>query len=227
MGKSVSKNNDEKYRGMKFNRLTIIGLEYVKEDYYGTTTAHWNWICRCDCGNIISVVPQLVRKGMTKSCGCLKRENTIRYNKKKKVKHGGRKDRLYHIWRGMKQRCYSETCKNYDQWGGRGISVCDEWKEDYGAFKDWALANGYSDDLSIDRIDVNGNYCPDNCRWATYEEQARNRRSNVFLEYDGKSMTIAEWAELYGISYNTLYRRIFYDGWAVERALTQPVKGTA
>lgn len=223
MGKSRSLNNDEKYRGMKFGRLTIIGFERIEQEYYNTRTARWNWICRCDCGNIISAVPSTVRNGHTQSCGCYKRDMTVEYNKKAKIVHGGRGDRLYHIWRGMKQRCHSETCKNYEQWGARGIAVCAEWREDYAAFRSWALSNGYSDDLSIDRIDVNGNYCPENCRWATATEQARNKRNNTYVEYLGVNKTIAEWADAQGIPYGSLYRRLFYDGWSVERALTEPI----
>lgn len=221
MGKSI--NNDENLRGQKFGRLTIIGFEKIKKPYGSTTTSTWNWICRCECGNIVSVIPGLVKNGHTTSCGCYKREKTIEYNKKAKVKHGGRSDRLYYIWRGMKERCYNKNNKNYPQWGGRGISICDEWINDYAVFRAWALKNGYDDSLSLDRIDVNSNYSPENCRWATYKEQARNKTNAVLLEYNGVKKPLAEWADDLGINYGTLYRRIFFDGWSVDRALSEPL----
>ena len=116
-------------------------------------------------------------------------------------------DRLRNIWRGMKRRCNNPKDTCYPRYGAKGISVCNEWLHDFSAFEQWSLANGYSDTLTIDRIDNNGNYCPENCRWITHDEQQRNRSNNVRVEHNGESKTISEWSRLLGISDKTLYGR--------------------
>ena len=122
--------------------------------------------------------------------------------------HSDTDTRLFNIWLSMKQRCEDQNSNNYCRYGGRGISVCEEWKTDYLAFKRWAEANGYSDKLTIDRIDVNGNYTPENCRWSTQKEQQRNRRNNIFLTVQCETHCLSEWAELTGIPYERLYYRV-------------------
>lgn len=211
--------SDEKWIGLKFNRLTVIAYERICR----YKTARINWIVRCDCGTLKSVSPYRVLNGNTKSCGCLKAENTAEYNKVAKKKHGGRKDRLYRIWHGMKQRCYSETCKDYPKWGGKGISICDEWKDDYAAFRDWSLSHGYADDLTIDRIDPSANYTPENCRWVDWSTQSANRRVVSRYNVGGSLKTLPELAEEYGIKYVTLYRRVKMGNWPIEKALNTPV----
>ena len=155
------------------------------------------WVCRCDCGNQVVVRQDQLTTGRTKSCGCYLREiqqtNLKRCQVKKPKKScasridGHNKTwnplkhqhpRLYRIWQGMKSRCYYPKNKCYHCYGGRGIKICDEWHHNFDAFANWALANGYNDSLSIDRVDVNGNYEPSNCRWATNEEQQRNKRKS-------------------------------------------------
>jgi hypothetical protein len=115
--------------------------------------------------------------------------------------------RLYNIWLKLKAKCYRITDDHYKWYGGRGITVCDEWKNDFKAFYDWAMSNGYADDLTIDRIDNNGNYCPSNCRWVDMKTQCNNRRSNILVTVDGKTLNIQQWSELTGIKYHTLYMR--------------------
>ena len=214
--------NDEQWRGVRINELTIIGFEHVKR----ARSWSWKWICRCSCGTIKSIVPYKVLSGNTTSCGCTKRDRIIEYNNTEKVKHGyargghgGKKNRLYTIWSGMKARCSNENLHDYPNYGGRGIKVCNEWANSFETFKDWANENGYREDLSLDRIDVNGNYCPENCKWATMYEQQRNRQHTEKFEYLGEKRTLAEISEMTGIYYNTLYNRIHYYGWDLENAV--------
>lgn len=131
--------------------------------------------------------------------------------------------RLGKILSGMKQRCYNPNNAKYPIYGGRGIKVCEEWKDNFLSFYEWAVLNGYRNDLSIDRIDSNGNYEPSNCRWATQKEQQNNRRTNHLLMYNGETKTVEGWAETTGIAPATIRKRIEY-GWSVEDALTMPVK---
>jgi len=133
--------------------------------------------------------------------------------------------RLYNIWSGMRKRCYNKLCREYVYYGGRGITICDQWKDSFDNFCIWSLSNGYTSELTIDRIDNDGNYSPDNCRWATRSEQQRNRRNNTIYDIDGKQMTAAECYEQYGINKNTFFSRLRI-GWGVEKALKTSRYGT-
>ena len=192
----------------KFGRLTVIRL--VGKSKNGDKI----WECKCDCGNIKNVTSSNL-KGKTKSCGCLKREL--------EVKHKMTGTKLYNTWTHMKSRCFNSNDKHYKDYGGRGITVCDEWKDNFQSFFDWSMSNGYADNLTIDRKNNNGNYSPENCAWSTNKEQQRNKRNTCYLTYKEKTQSASEWAEEYGISVKTLTRRI-RDGWSIEKALETPVK---
>lgn len=162
--------------------------------------------CICMCGNEVVDFASRIKNGTKLSCGCIKE------------KRSG--TRLYRIWKGMKSRCYNQNADHYDRYGGRGIVVCEEWKNDFVSFKLWAMYNGYQDDLTIDRIDNDGNYEPSNCRWVTMEQQGNNRKGNYIIEYNGESHTLSEWSKKTGIKVITLWDRINLLGWPIELALT-------
>ena len=202
----------------KFGRLTVIKKAGTAKD------RHIMWECRCDCGEIAIVISKSLKNGDTQSCGCLLKELIAKGGGA--YKHGktptkDKPNRIYGIWAGMLNRCNNPNNKNYAHYGGRGISVCDEWC-DYEIFHNWALANGYSDDLTIDRINVNDGYSPHNCRWATSKEQNSNKRSCRFLTHKGETHTISEWANIAGIAKWTLLYRL-KAGWDIAKALEQPV----
>lgn len=176
------------------------------------------WRCLCECGTIKDIPAKTLLNGTTQSCGCLQKERASEAN----GKHRMRKTRLYEIWYGIKRRCEDQNRKAYKDYGGRGITVCPEWRNRFETFRDWALASGYQDDLTIDRIDNDGNYEPGNCRWATMKEQQNNRRNNRSLTMNGETHTESEWARITGIKVATISARLKY-GWTIEKALTVEV----
>lgn len=184
--------------GETFERLTVM-REVGKNSRGGK-----KFLCKCQCGNEVVTLGADLRFGHVRSCGCLFKEVQLATV----TKHGMRYSRIYETWRGMKQRCYNEKKRSYKNYGGRGITVCDEWKNDFQAFYGWAMANGYSDELTIDRIDVDGNYEPSNCRWASTKIQANNKSTSRYIEAFGEIHTVAEWAELLGIKKSTIYSRL-------------------
>lgn len=197
--------------GQKFGRLTVI--EELPERKHGSRV----YRCKCDCGNIINARKDMLKNGNTRSCGCLQREKA-RDIAKAKSTHGKSKTRLYNIYYHIINRCYRKNEPNYENWGGRGIKVCNEWKDDFMTFHNWAIDNGYREGLSIDRIDNDKGYSPDNCRWTTNKQQSNNRRSNIFLEYEGKTQTIMQWSEELGNKYGTMIAR-YHAGWPAKEIL--------
>lgn len=190
--------------GARFGKWTVLELAEPLHDKRGYNVIRWK--CRCDCGTERDVIGTTLRSGKSQSCGCdVGRRATCA--KENFTTHGESKTRLYRIWAYMKKRCSNPNASNYKDYGARGISVCDEWME-FEPFREWALAHGYDDDLSIDRIDVNGNYCPDNCRWVDGVAQANNKRNSVRIAGLGETHTIAEWARLLNVDYKYLHKKI-------------------
>ena len=200
--------------GERFGRLVVI--ERAGTDASG----HTAWKCKCDCGNEKIARGSHLKVGYIKSCGCLVID-TLRDNS---TKHGLEHTRIYRIWQGMRLRCYNEKSNRFHRYGGRGITICDEWKNNIQSFYDWAMSSGYREDLTIDRIDNDKGYSPENCRWVTIKEQMNHTSKNRHMTINGVKKTIAEWAEESGMNYSTLYTRIITNGWSLERALTEPVK---
>ena len=200
--------------GQKFGRLTVIERA---EDYVSPNgVSEPRWLCRCNCGNSLAVRGSLLRSEQTRSCGCLMREKTRALGKMST--HGLSKTRLHKIWRGMKDRCFNPKNPSYPYYGNRKITVCDEWKQDFKSFYNWAMSNGYADNLSIDRIDSNKGYSPDNCRWTTIAIQNRNKRNLRYVSINGLTKTLAEWSRAYNVSTSIVYQRI-RNGWTPEEAL--------
>ena len=179
------------------------------------------WKMRCSCGEIFVAQPS-DSKGVCRKRAMIKlsEERTKHGEAPKKGKQNASK--LYSVWINMRSRCYNPKNKKYNDYGGRGISICSDW-DDFLNFKKWSLENGFEESLTIDRIDNNGNYSPENCRWINQKEQMRNTRVNHLLTYNGETKTMAEWSEITGIKYHTLKQRINKYGYSVERALTTPV----
>lgn len=205
--------------GCRFGRLVVL------ERAGSTKHKKALWRCICDCGNEKIACGSKMLKGETKSCGCILRENALLLGEKN-IKHGQRKNIIYHIWRGIKSRCFNKKDKNYNFYGAKGIKMCDEWNDSFQAFYDWALLNGYKEEtllsgkskFTIDRINNNGNYEPSNCRWVTYKEQARNRTNNLLITYENKTLTLAEWCEILQVPYNRTQHRL-YKGMPFEKAI--------
>lgn len=192
--------------GKKFGMLTAL---YRSENQNGRTM----WMCKCDCGNTKAVEAYALKNGNTRSCGCIPKLYP------NATKHGKCYTRLNRIWCGMKSRCNNTNDPHYKYYGAKGVKVCPEWENDFESFYKWSMEHGYTDSLTIERNNICGNYCPDNCRWATPKEQCNNRSTSRRIEYKGKLYTVAVLSEKFGIPYGTFYARI-KRGWSVEEAVT-------
>ena len=194
--------------GQRFGRWLVLN----KSEKYGY------FDCVCDCGTKRAVCGFALRKGQSQSCGCYMKEQTSKATRK----HGDSSTRIYKIWRTMLTRCETKSQTSYKHYGGRGIKVCPEWY-DYLTFKKWANETNYTDELTLDRIDVNGNYEPSNCRWVTQKIQANNTRANRIIVCGDISHTLAEWAEITHINAETIGYRLNH-GWDTHKALFTPVR---
>ena len=177
--------------GKRFGKLTVI--KRVKR----IDSKHVYWLCKCDCGKETMVRSQHLREGKINSCGCLVGE-----------KHSMRYTRLYRIYTNIKTRCYNEKSPNYSNYGGKGIKMCNEWEYSFTSFKTWSFANGYNDNLTIDRIDNNKGYFPENCRWVDKFVQANNKNNNIYYQFHGIKHTIGEWSRIIPINKKAVYRRL-------------------
>lgn len=200
--------------GQRFGRWTV--LECCGRSNDGQKV----YLCRCDCGTEKKIRSGNLRNGDTQSCGCLAAEKNAERSRKRLLVHGGCGTRLYRIWFDMRRRCGYEKSINWHLYGGRGIKVCEEWENNFVAFRDWALENGYSDELQLDRIDNDRNYEPGNCKWSSRVEQGNNRRTCVYVTIDGEKKTVVEWCRINGIVPGTAFARIKM-GWKPEEAVTK------
>lgn len=207
-------------KGERFGRLVVIKEVEPRQCKKGKVR---RFLCQCDCGNTTTVAINHLVSGETKSCGCYKKEPSLMAAKSQKYPKHMTSSRLYTIWNGIKSRCYVKASSSYKRYGAKGITMCDEWKNDFVSFYNWSIENGYADNLTIDRINGEGNYEPSNCRWASYTKQANNTKANVFLTLNGRTHTFAEWGRIVGIKSTTLQQRK-YAGWSDERTITIPVR---
>ena len=190
----------------KFGRLTA--LSRVKGS---------KWKCKCECGNIVYVRTNSLIQNYTLSCGCYHKDKLKEIN----ARHNLSNARIYHIWQNIKRRCYNQNYKYYSYYGKKGITMCDEWKSSFESFYEWSMSAGYSDKLTIDRINSNGNYEPNNCRLVTRKEQQNNISSNLNFTIDGKTKTLAQWCEIYNVPHERTRYRV-KNGWDILSALTTP-----
>lgn len=193
-------------KGMKFGKWNVI------ERNGKTNDNHIKWLCQCDCGNKSNVSSNDLISGKSKQC--------IKCAYESKKTHGLYKSKLYKIYHSMINRCNNKNEKEFNNYGGRGIKVCDEWQNNFLNFYNWAMTNGYADNLSIDRIDNNGNYCPENCRWATRKEQNCNTRRNRLYTHNGKNLTLTDWCRELKINYERTRSRLRL-GWNFEDAIKE------
>lgn len=200
--------------GKRFGRLVVSCLDLEMSEKTGRSC----WYCNCDCGGHRSVRGSSLKNNDCQSCGCIQDEIRSKRNKENAKYNGESKTRIYIIWSRMIVRCEKDWSSHKKDYKDRGIAVCEEW-HDFFNFKKWALNNNYNEDLSIDRIDNDGNYCPENCRWATPKEQMRNTRRTKNITYKGKTQCIAAWEEELGLPRNVIWSRL-NNNWSIEKALT-------
>ena len=205
--------------GKRFGKLTVISFSHKEK---GKSHDKYYWNCKCDCGKEVIKERANLVGGRSTNCGCVRHE--ILSNKQKT--HGLSNHPLYNVWRGIKKRCYLKSNSSYKHYGGKGIIVCDEWlgKDGFYSFYQWAMSNGYKENLQIDRIDFKGNYEPSNCRFVDPIIQQNNKSNIHLIQFNGESHSIGEWGRLLGVERDTLWKRINKYGWSIEKALSTPVE---
>ena len=194
--------------GRRFGKLTVI--KRVENKITNNGQIKVQFLCKCDCGKETIVLSNSLKSGLTKSCGCIYRTHNMTNSK------------IYNVWQSIKTRCFNKNSKSYKEYGGRGIKMCEEWLHEFQAFYNWAIENGYKDGLTIDRIDNNGNYTKENCRWVTMKEQSNNKRTSKYITYNNETHTMAEWSYKLGGSKDLISKRLA-SGWSIEKALTTSV----
>lgn len=210
MSKPYTKEFLQSFVGKKVHSLTVLDIIDDKENRQNGQS-RYRFLCKCDCGNTTTLMPYQVAKGTIKTCGC--QNGRIQNRDCLPAK-------LFAVWHNMIAKCENPKSAKYYMYGARGIEVCKEW-HDYLLFREWALANGYNEGLSIDRIDNNGNYEPANCRWTTMKVQSLNKRSTIFITYKGETKTLMEWCEVLSLPYPIIYNR-YYKWKDGVKALTYP-----
>ena len=208
--------NLKDYVGERFGRLIVI--KRAENNKFNQV----QWLCKCDCGNEKIVSANNLRNKQTRSCGCLKKEQD--YINIAHIKHNKSNTRLYSIWKGMKNRCNSVKGKRHKFYYDKGIKVCDEWQKDFINFYNWAIQNGYKENLTIDRINNDGNYEPNNCRWATITEQNNNQSKNIKIKYNNNIYSIKEFCNKFDIKRGTLDYRLKCN-WSIEKIINTPIQG--
>lgn len=212
--------------GNKYGKLTV---KEMLPKYKQNKSGRWltYCLCDCDCGSSgVIVAANKLKARHTQSCGCLQKDRSLKSLLERSTTHGMSETKLYAIWCAMRSRCNLKTDKNYKHYGGRGISVCSEWNSNFEPFRDWMIENGYVETndrntrYTIDRIDVDGDYTPENCRISTQGTQANNKRNNKYVTYNGETHTIADWARIKGMNYKSFCNRL-YKGWSFEEAMTR------
>lgn len=203
--------------GSRFDRWTVVDLAPGRPKHV---------TCACSCGTRRQVYRHALRSGRSRSCGCLKRDLASIRNRRHGATSGGIWSHLYRVWAGMKGRCHTPSSKSFPYYGGRGIEVCPEWRASFERFRRWAIASEYQEPLEIDRIDTNGNYEPNNCRWVTRLQNANNKRSARLVDAFGETRTVSQWSRdpRCTVHYNTLLQRLNY-GWSSERAISAVAGG--
>lgn len=212
--------DESSYVGKKFGLLTVLSVASLQD-----SSGAYCWICKCDCSKICRVRKHSVKTGRVRSCGCLQRTTAAQLASemgRANRKHGKTKSPEYIAWRQMRQRCLDKKNKAYPRYGGRGIKICDRWSDFEMFLKD--MGNRPTNRHTIDRINNDGNYCPENCRWATYTAQARNKNNTILLTYDGLTKSLAEWAECKNLNYVTLWSRLHVSQWSLNKALETPLQ---
>ncbi len=202
--------------GKRFGKLLVLEYDHSNKGVY--------WLCSCDCGNTTVVSTKNLNYGSTRSCGCGSKEQALINCSKSRYKHGMSNTRIYGCWKNMKSRCYSANNKRYKNYGGRNISVCDKWVHNFDEFYKWALLNGYNDTLTIERIDVNGNYSPQNCKWIPFYEQQLNTTRSRYVTYKEQTHTLAEWARIFDMPPHIVCGRLT-KGWTMEEVEKVPIGG--